>query len=286
MFSLKIVRSVQEMLAVSDKLRKSRNGIGFVPTMGSFHEGHLSLLRASKNQCSKSIASIFVNPLQFGPNDDYSRYPRDEVRDIKLAKKEKIDYLFLPNVREMYPNGFGTQVLASKKLTTIFEGALRPGHFQGVTSVVAKLFNIVKPDFVYFGQKDAQQVAIIKQMIRDLNYDLIMKILPTAREKDGLAMSSRNLYLSPLERKAAPVLFRSLQFMQSMIQLGERQRSRLISRTTEMLCTEKLVKILYLDIVDPDNFFVVNKIKGKILAIVSSQIGKVKLIDNFEMEIK
>lgn len=204
-----VVQKIQEMKEIAKKLKKEGKSIGFVPTMGYLHEGHLSLVRLSKQQNDITIMSIFVNPIQFGPNEDYDRYPRDFERDKSLAEKEGVDYIFYPSVEEMYPEDFKT-VVSVKKITEIMCGKSRPGHFDGVATVVLKLFNIVNPDRAYFGQKDAQQLAVIKQMVKDLNLDVEIVPCPIVREQDGLAMSSRNVYLSEEERKSATVLYRAL----------------------------------------------------------------------------
>lgn len=280
-----VVQKIQEMKEIVKRLKKEGKSIGFVPTMGYLHEGHLSLVRLSKQQNDITIMSIFVNPIQFGPNEDYDRYPRDFERDKSLAEKEGVDYIFYPSVKEMYPEDFKT-VVSVKKITEIMCGKSRPGHFDGVATVVLKLFNIVNPDRAYFGQKDAQQLAVIKQMVKDLNLDVEIIPCPIVREQDGLAMSSRNVYLSEEERKSAAVLYRALNLAKEMIEKGEKDVFVIKRAMEEMILKEKHTKIDYIEFVNSDTFEVVSKVEGKILIALAVFVGKARLIDNIVVEAK
>ena len=253
--------------------------LGFVPTMGALHEGHLSLVRAAKAQCDVVAASIFVNPTQFGPNEDFSKYPRTFEHDCALLKKEGVSMLFAPAVEEMYPAGAVTYVTVegmSEKLC----GKSRPGHFRGVTTVVSKLFNIVEPDMAFFGQKDAAQVAIIRRMVRDLNIPVEIAVCPIVREADGLAMSSRNAYLDTQQRKAGLVLSRSLREIQRAFELGERDTSKLIETGREVFGKEPSVRLDYLEIVNTETLDPVEKISEPSLVAVAAYVGTARLIDN------
>jgi pantoate--beta-alanine ligase len=264
--------------------RKKGKRIGFVPTMGYLHEGHLSLVRQSVKDNDLTVVSIFVNPIQFGPGEDFERYPRDIERDKRLLEKEGVDYLFFPTNEEIYPSGFKTFVEVAelgKKLC----GKSRPGHFRGVTTVVLKLFNIVQPDKAYFGQKDAQQAIIIKKMVKDLNLDVEIVVMPIVREEDGLAMSSRNVYLNEEERKNATVLYKSLKEAERMIKEGERDAEKVINRMREIVMSYPKALIDYIEIVDTEELNPVNPIKGKVLIALAVYIGKARLIDNTILEV-
>jgi len=264
--------------------RKKGKRIGFVPTMGYLHEGHLSLVRQSVKDNDLTVLSIFVNPIQFGPGEDFERYPRDIERDKRLLEKEGVDYLFFPTNEEIYPSGFKTFVEVAelgKKLC----GKSRPGHFRGVTTVVLKLFNIVQPDKAYFGQKDAQQAIIIKKMVKDLNLDVEIVVMPIVREEDGLAMSSRNVYLNEEERKNATVLYKSLKEAERMIKEGERDAEKVINRMREIVMSYPKALIDYIEIVDTEELNPVNPIKGKVLIALAVYIGKARLIDNTILEV-
>lgn len=269
------------------KLKEERKGgksIGFVPTMGYLHEGHLSLVRQSVKENDVTVVSIFVNPIQFGPGEDFDRYPRDIERDKKLLEREGVDYLFFPSNDEMYPPGYKTFVEVNelgKKLC----GKSRPGHFRGVTTVVLKLFNIVQPDRAYFGQKDAQQAIIIKRMVKDLNLDVDIVVMPIVREEDGLAMSSRNVYLNEEERKNATVLWKSLKEAENLIKMGERDSEKIINRMREIIMGYPKALIDYIEIVDTEELNPVNPIKGKVLIALAVYIGKARLIDNIILEV-
>lgn len=281
-----------EVFSKIDDLRRKlkeekRNGksIGFVPTMGYLHEGHLSLVRQSIKENDLTVVSIFVNPIQFGPGEDFNRYPRDVERDKRLLEKEGVHYLFSPDEDEMYPAGFKTFVEVAeigKKLC----GKSRPGHFKGVSTVVLKLFNIVQPNRVYFGQKDAQQAIIIKKMSKDLNLSVDIVVMPIVREEDGLAMSSRNVYLNEEERKNATVLYKSLKEAEKMIKMGERDTEKVINRMREVIMSYPEALIDYIEIVDTEELNPVNPIKGKVLIALAAYIGKARLIDNMILEVE
>jgi pantoate--beta-alanine ligase len=276
---MRILRSVEEMRVACRKARSGDARLGFVPTMGALHEGHLSLVRSSRVQCAVTAVSIFVNPKQFGPNEDFSCYPRDFERDRKMLEAEGVELLFSPSVEEMYrPNEFSYVEVAgmSERLC----GRSRPGHFRGVTTVVAKLFNIVQPDRAYFGQKDAAQVAIIQKMVRDLNFDVEIMVCPIIREKDGLAMSSRNAYLGAAERKQALALYRALCRVQREADMGERSAEKLVSLGKLVIAEEAGVKLDYLEIVNPESLEAVPNISRGALVAIAGFVGRTRLIDN------
>ncbi len=276
---MQIFRTITDMRAASRAARREGKRVGFVPTMGALHEGHLSLVRAAKSQCDVVVASIFVNPLQFGPKEDLAKYPRDFDRDCELLKKEGVDFLFAPPVEEMYPAGAVTHVTV-EGLTDRLCGRSRPGHFRGVTTVVAKLFHIVEPDVAFFGQKDAAQLAIIRQMVRDLNFAVEIEACPIVREPDGLAMSSRNAYLNPEERKAALALYRALKRLQELFDQGERNAARLIEAGKAAFTGEEVARLDYLEIVDSDSLESLAEVKRTALAAVAGFVGTTRLIDN------
>jgi pantoate--beta-alanine ligase len=258
--------------------------IGLVPTMGYLHEGHLELMRRAKDQCGVVVVSIFVNPLQFGPREDYAEYPRDLERDVRLAGGAGADVIFNPAAEEMYPEGYCTYVDLGD-LTDKLCGRSRPGHFRGVATVVAKLFNIVRPDYAYFGQKDAQQVLVIRQMAADLDMDLEIVTVPTVREPDGLAMSSRNVYLSPAERQAATVLFHSLEMAGREVAAGERDAAKLHRMVMEMIKSEPLAEIDYVEIYGYPGLAPVAVLDGAALLAVAVKFGRTRLIDNTLLEV-
>ncbi|MBP7056074.1 MAG: pantoate--beta-alanine ligase [Candidatus Omnitrophica bacterium] len=276
---MKVVDSISRMSTLSKLLRKEGKTVGFVPTMGYLHEGHLSLVSTAKKHTDTVVASIFVNPLQFGPSEDFEKYPRDFKRDETLAMNGGVDILFYPSLKEMYPEGHSTYIKV-ENLTSGLCGASRPCHFRGVTTVVAKLFGIVKPSVAYFGQKDAQQAYVIKKMAEDLNMDVEIKILPTVRESDGLAMSSRNIYLSDAERADAAVLYKSLTKAQSLLEAGERRPEVIIREMTAMISEAPSAKIDYIHIVDTKSLKPVDMISGEVLVALAVLIGKTRLIDN------
>ena len=253
--------------------------IGLVPTMGYLHAGHLSLVRAARQDCDVVVMSIFVNPKQFGPQEDFATYPRDMAGDLRQAREAGVDAVFTPAVAEMYPPGFLTEV-SVHELTSPLCGAARPGHFNGVTTVVAKLFNIVGPDRAYFGQKDYQQVTVIRKMVTDLHLPLEVITCPTVREPDGLAMSSRNAYLNPAERQAALVLWRALRLAEERLTQGERQGARLAATLRDFISQEPLARIDYVAMCDPDTLREVEQIAGTVLVALAVYIGQTRLIDN------
>ena len=255
--------------------------VGLVPTMGFLHEGHLSLIRKAKTECDHVIVTIFVNPTQFGPSEDLSKYPRDLERDLSLIEPLGTDLVWMPTPEIMYPPGFQTWVEV-ETMTKPLEGAMRPGHFRGVTTVVAKLFNATQPHKAYFGQKDAQQVAVIRQMAVDLNFPIEITICPTVREPDGLAMSSRNKYLDEDERKAATVLYRSLTAAKELYEVGERDAEKIRGKMKEVLAGEPLARMQYVSCADYDTLEELDTIiKGRALLSMAVFLGKTRLIDNF-----
>lgn len=274
-----IVTTIREMKAALRPLKRDGRTIGFVPTMGFLHDGHLGLVRACRNATDITVVSIFVNPLQFGPREDFKEYPRDPERDLRLLEGEGVDFVFQPEASEMYPPGFRTAVEVSG-LQDVLCGRSRPGHFRGVATVVLKLFNIVQPDVAFFGQKDAQQAVILQRMVEDMNLDIDVRVLPIVREPDGLAMSSRNVYLSRDERRAALVLFRSLEEARRMFAGGERRAGVIIARIKEIIGAEPLARLDYAEIVDRKNLEPVDLITRDALVALAVYIGRTRLIDN------
>jgi pantoate--beta-alanine ligase len=261
--------------------RRSFTGtVGLVPTMGYLHEGHLSLVRRARAECDHVVVSIFVNPTQFGPREDLSSYPRDLERDLSLIEPLGTDLVWMPTAEMMYPKSYQTWVEV-ETVTRPLEGAMRPGHFRGVTTVVAKLFNAVQPHRAYFGQKDAQQVAVIRQMTRDLNFPIEIVVCPIVREPDGLAMSSRNVYLDVEERKAATVLYRALIAARNLYENGERDAEKLRLLMREVLATELLAQMQYVSCADYDTLEELETVTGKALLSLAVFVGKTRLIDNF-----
>jgi pantoate--beta-alanine ligase len=282
---VKIIRPIPALEAAVAAARAGAGTVGFVPTMGYLHEGHLSLVRECRKRSGLTVVSIFVNPLQFGPREDFRRYPRDPERDAALLEKEGADILFLPEAEEMYPPGFRTAVEVAGLQDKLCGGS-RPGHFRGVATVVLKLLNIVRPDSVFLGQKDAQQVVILRRMAEDL--DLVVRIidLPTVREPDGMAMSSRNVYLSAEERRAATVLFRGLEEARRVFDAGERGASRIRERLLATLATEPLARVDYAEVVDPVNLEPVERVEGETLIALAVYFGRTRLIDNIILRSK
>jgi len=279
---MRLIRKIDEMRKYVRE-RKNKKLIGFVPTMGYLHEGHLSLIRKARRECDEVIVSIFVNPTQFGRGEDYHSYPRDLKRDIALSEKEKVDVIFAPSVEEMYPEGYSTFVQVEGRLSSVLEGASRPGHFRGVCTVLVKLFNIISPDISFFGEKDFQQALIVKKMVEDLNIDTRIVLLPTVREEDGLAMSSRNSYFNEEERKAAIILYRSLKKAKEWIDQGERSSSRIIQKMKDFIAKEPLARIDYIAIVDSKSLEEVEQVERGNLIALAVYIGKVRLIDNMRV---
>jgi pantoate--beta-alanine ligase len=276
---MKVCHSIDEMRAASQAARRDGKSLGLVPTMGALHEGHLSLVRAAKAQCNLVVASIFVNPLQFGPNEDLARYPRNFERDRELFMQEGVDIVFAPSVGEMYPAGAVTYV-AVESLSGKLCGRSRPGHFRGVTTVVSKLFNIVEPDRAFFGQKDAAQSAIIRRMVRDLNIPVQIVVCPIVREPDGLAMSSRNGYLDVQQRKSALLLYRALMAVQERFDQGERNLHALIDTGKRTFTHDPSVRLDYFEIVDPETLEPVHDLSRGGLVAAAAFLGSTRLIDN------
>jgi len=276
---MKIIESPEEMQRCSRSVRRAGKRLGFVPTMGALHAGHLSLVKTARGQSDCVAASIFVNPLQFGPNEDFGEYPRTFERDRQLLEAEKVDVLFAPRVETMYPAGAVTSVEVCE-LGERLDGRSRPGHFKGVTTVVAKLFNIVQPDLAFFGQKDAAQVAIIRRMVRDLDMDVQIVVCPIVREADGLAMSSRNAYLDPQQRKQALALYRALTRIHFLADKGERNVQSLIEAGKQIIVEEPGAKLDYLEIVNPDSLEPVSDLSHGALVAVAAWVGTTRLIDN------
>lgn len=276
---MQIVHSVSEARAALRHLRAGQRTIGFVPTMGALHQGHLSLVRAAKAACDAVAVSIFVNPTQFGPNEDLAKYPRTFESDRAALEREGVDLLFAPSIEEMYPSGASTFVNV-EGVSDRLDGASRPGHFRGVATVVANLFNIIAPDKAFFGQKDAAQVAILRKMVRDLHFPLELVVCPIVREPDGLAMSSRNRYLSPEERKQALVLSRALREVEHLAASGTTESSALISAAQTVLASEPAVRIDYCKIVNPDTLEDLTDTRSGALAAIAAFVGTTRLIDN------
>ncbi len=282
MKKLKIIRTIKEIVAWSNQ-NKSQNKIGFVPTMGYLHEGHLSLVRTAKENSDLVVVSIFVNPTQFGANEDLSTYPRDFERDISLLENLEVDVVFFPNNQEMYPTGYKTWVVTDE-ITSILCGKSRPTHFKGVTTIVSKLINIVNPEFVFMGTKDFQQLTVLKQMVQDLNFRTKIIGCPIVRENDGLAMSSRNKYLNEIERKNALCLSESIKSAQKMIKNGEKSPNKIIESVKKII-TEKSGKIDYVEILDERTLKHTDSIDEHSRLFLAVYIGKTRLIDNANLNV-
>jgi pantoate--beta-alanine ligase len=273
---MKVIDTITEMKKVRRALKEP---VGFVPTMGYLHEGHISLVRIAKAENKSVIVSIFVNPTQFGPKEDLSKYPRDLKRDLAMLEKIGTDIVFFPSDKEMYPPDYDTWVEVDK-LTKRLEGAARPTHFRGVTTIVSKLFNIVEADNAYFGQKDAQQALVIQKMVKDLNMNVRVVVCPTIREPDGLAMSSRNVYLTPEQRKQATVLYRSLELAEDMYSKGERSAVKIREQMASLIQKEPLAVIDYISVASPDTLEELETIQGKALVSMVVKFGNTRLLDN------
>jgi len=277
---MQVVGPIFEIRALRQTLSGS---VGFVPTMGYLHEGHLALVKQARIENSAVIVSIYVNPTQFGPREDFGAYPRELDRDLELLREEGVDIVFVPADDEMYPPEFSSWVDV-EKVTERLEGASRPGHFRGVATVVTKLFNIVQPTRAYFGQKDAQQAVVIKRIVADLNMGIEVVVVPTVRESDGLAMSSRNIYLSPGERQAATILFKALTLARQLRQGGEKDAGKIHWQMTSLIQKEPLAQIDYVSIADAETLEELNLIYRPALASLAVRIGKTRLIDNMPLE--
>jgi len=276
---MQIVRTIAEARAAVTALRVKQGSIGLVPTMGALHDGHLSLIRAAKAACSAVVATIFVNPTQFAPGEDFAKYPRTFAADTALLEAEGVDLLFAPDVAEMYPPGAMTAVEV-EGISDRLDGVSRPGHFRGVATVVAKLFHIVDPDKAFFGQKDAAQVAMLRCMVHDLNFNLELVVCPTVREPDGLAMSSRNRYLSPEERQQALALSRALRHIEARVAAGAVDSTALIDAGLAILADEPEIRLDYLRIVDPDTLEDLPDVSAGALVAIAAFVGPARLIDN------
>jgi pantoate--beta-alanine ligase len=277
---MKLIRTIKAMKKYCAAAKKSGKAVGFVPTMGYLHEGHASLIKAAAKDCDAVVVSIFVNPKQFGPSEDFGKYPRDMVRDKKISEASGADVIFFPSVEEMYPKGNATSVVVEGPLAKGLCARSRPGHFKGVTTVVAKLFNIVSPDISYFGQKDAQQAAVIKSMVKDLDMDTRVKVMPIVREKDGLARSSRNAYLSSDERAEALNVSRSLKKARELVKSGEISSDAIKGEMIAVLGIGDNTKVDYVEIVDAETLVPVDKVADNTLIAVAAFVGKTRLIDN------
>lgn len=277
---MKVVETIDDMRRLRRRLAEP---VGFVPTMGYLHEGHISLVRQARAESKSVVVSIFVNPAQFGPGEDLNSYPRDTKRDLALLEKEGADVVFVPSAAEMYPEGFDSWVEVGKVAERL-EGACRPGHFRGVATVVAKLFNIVQPTKAYFGQKDAQQAVVIKKMVADLDMNLEIVALPTVREPDGLAMSSRNTYLNPEERKAALVLYQALTLAQKLWSQGEKDAERIRQEMRVLIQKQPLARIDYVSVAHAETLDELDRVELPALVSLAVKIGKTRLIDNVVLE--
>ncbi len=282
---MKIVKTILSLRREVLTLRRKGLTVGFVPTMGYFHAGHVSLMKSSVKDNDITVVSLFVNPIQFGPQEDLIKYPRDLKRDTTMAEAAGVDILFVPSVDEMYPVPLSSYVDPGQ-IGNILCGASRPGHFRGVATVVVKLLNIVNPDVMYLGQKDAQQAAVIKKVVRDLDMPVRITVCPTMREADGLAMSSRNSYLSPAERTVAPAIYKALCHAGQMINDGERSASKINSKIKKLISDGTNASIVYVSCVGLDEFKIVRRIKGNALIAVAARIGKTRLIDNIIVKTK
>lgn len=278
--NMRVIRSIREMQTTSESLRNSGKIVAFVPTMGYFHEGHLSLMREGRKRGDCLVVSIYVNPTQFGPGEDFERYPRDLERDLNLAEGVGVDVIFTPEDGEMYPERYQTYVNV-EKVTQNLCGIFRPGHFRGVTTVCAKLFNIVKPHITIFGKKDFQQYVTIRRMVKDLNIDLEVIGMPTVREADGLAMSSRNVYLKPYERESALSLSRSLKMAKEMYEKGERDAGKIVAEVKNYIEKHPYTKVDYVKICDVETLEDVTYIEGETVVALAVRIDKTRLIDNY-----
>lgn len=282
---MRVIETIEEMVRVRAEW-DGTGDVGFVPTMGFLHAGHLSLVRQARAENPMLVASIFVNPKQFGPNEDLARYPRDLPHDLELLEAAGVDAVFVPSADEMYPPRFSTYVEPTGPLATRLEAAVRPGHFRGVATVVDKLFQIVRPQQAYFGQKDAQQVAVIQRMILDLNLPVTLRVLPTIREADGLAMSSRNIYLSPEDRATATVLVRALQAGAAAFRSHPLGGAKDVSRAmAEVVAHEPHAKLDYAEVVDPDTFEPLQQLRPPAVLAIAARVGPARLIDNFPLRV-
>ena len=282
---MEVVKETVRIRDIVERARTAGRVVGLVPTMGFFHEGHLELMKRARAECDLVVVTLFVNPTQFGPAEDYEAYPRDFERDRALAEGVGVDYLFAPEAEEMYPEGFQTSV-SVERLSKVMCGAARTGHFDGVATVVAKLFNIITAHKAYFGQKDAQQLLIIRRMAKDLDFPVEVVAVPTVRERGGLAMSSRNRYLSPEERSAATALYRSLEAAASLIESGEKRAGVVWEEMEKVISAEPLVNLEYIAICDNIYLQPLSVLSGEVLVALAARVGKARLIDNMVFDVK
>lgn len=277
------ITSVKEAHQFALKAKSHGRRVGFVPTMGALHEGHLSLIAEARKQCEIVMVSIFVNPIQFGPNEGFNNYPRDQKKDKKLLKDIGIDALFIPKAGEIFPDGFRTYVEV-EGLSARLCGRSRPGHFRGVATIIVKLFNIIMPDAAFFGEKDYQQLQIIKRLARDLNYPIEICPVPTVREFDGLALSSRNRHLNTQEKRAATILYKALSLAKAEIEAGEKDLRKVITRMRSLIGSEPAVRIDYIELVDPLTLEERRGVQGKMVALIAAHLGRTRLIDNLMIQ--
>jgi pantoate--beta-alanine ligase len=282
---MEIINRRLRIQSLARKLRRENKTIGFVPTMGALHEGHISLVRQARQMSDVVVVSIFVNPIQFNDKDDFQKYPRDLMRDAAILSEYQVDYIFAPEEREIYTEGFSTYVYV-EKLSDVLEGASRPGHFRGVATVVTILFNLIRPDFAFFGQKDAQQVAVVKRLVKDLGFDTEIVVMPTIREESGLALSSRNERLNPEERKRASIIYKALLAAKDAFEQGERESRILKEIVRKKISSEPLAKIDYVEVVDSETFIPVEKIheNSRVTIVVAVNFAGVRLIDNIVID--
>ena len=280
---MKVISSAAAMRRLAEELRR-QGRVGFVPTMGALHEGHLSLVRLCRRHSDSVVVSVFVNPTQFGPGEDLARYPRPFARDRRLLRKEGVDAVFHPDARTMYPPGAATWVTV-EGLTEGLCGRFRPGHFRGVTTIVAKLFNVVRPDVAVFGQKDIQQALVIQRMTRDLAFGTKIVLAPTVREPDGLAMSSRNAYLSPVDREQAPVLYQALRHARKMVRSGERSTAKVRREMLAMIRARSSGRVQYAEIVDAEDLKPTKRIEDRVVIALAAYFGRTRLIDNIVLSV-
>ena len=281
---MEVVRRVQSLKEICRQAQARGRRVGLVPTMGALHDGHVSLIRRIQELCDLVVVSIFVNPTQFGPDEDYAEYPRRLTEDADICIAEKVDYVFSPSVQELFlPNS--STFVGVEDLSADFEGASRPGHFRGVATVVFKLFQIVQPAIAVFGRKDAQQALIIRRMVQDLMLDVEILVLPTVREQDGLALSSRNRTLSTVERRAALAIPHALQAAAAVVKEGQRNVGRVVAAAREVLEAEEMVQIDYVELVDEDQLKPVSQVQGEMLLLVAATVGKTRLIDNVALRV-
>jgi len=280
---MEVITKINEMQTRVFSIKDRKETIGLVPTMGALHEGHLSLIRNARDENEKLIISIFVNPTQFDNKEDFKTYPQQLDEDIEIAKGENVDIVFAPSAGELYPDGYGTHVLQTK-LTESLCGKKRPGHFKGVATIVTKLFNIIKPDRAYFGQKDYQQSVVVKKLVKDLNMEIEVKVLPIVRDKDGLALSSRNKHLNSQERYNALCIYNSLLHAKSLYSSNIKDVKKIIEEMTSIIKSTKHTKIDYVSIVNPDTLENISRVNGKAVAAVAAYVGDTRLIDNIILE--